>query len=209
MPTDIIHNHRSDLYKIMDLIPKKARILDLGCGDGTLLNLLIEQKNIKGTGIEYSQNKIIECVKKGVPVVHGNLNDGLDEFQDNTFDFVILSRTLQSVNRPDQLLSAMARIGKKVIISFINMGFFKSRCQLMFSGKMPITKTLPYTWYNTPNTHLATIKDFQYLCSELNLYIVNKIPLGNKINLPARLWPNMFSSTCVFTITAHKQNSEE
>ena len=202
MLTNIAERYRSDLYKIIDLIPEKARVLDLGCGDGTLLNMLIEQKKIKGTGIEFSQDKILECVKKGVPVVHGDLNDGLDEFQDNTFDFVILSRTLQSVNRPDLLLAAMGRVGRKVIISFINMGFFKSRCQLMFYGKMPITKTLPHTWYNTPNTHLATIKDFQSLCSELNMYIINKIPFGNKNNFPARVWPNMFSSTCVFAITA-------
>ena len=194
-------NYRSDLYKIIDLIPEKARVLDLGCGDGTLLHKLIEQKKVKGTGIEVSQDKILECVKKGVSVVHDDLNDGLDEFQDNTFDFVILSRTLQSVNRPDLLLSAMARVGKKVIISFINMGFYRNRLQLMFYGKMPITKTLPYKWYNTPNTHLATIKDFQNLCADLNLKIINKIPLANRINFPAKIWPNMFSSTCVFTIT--------
>ncbi len=204
MPNNSIRNIRFDLYKIMDLIPEEARVLDLGCGDGTLLHMLIEQKKIKGTGIEYSQDKILECVKKGVPVVHGDLNDGLDEFQDNTFDFVILSRTLQSVNRPDLLLSAMTRIGKKVIISFINMGFLKSRCQLMFYGKMPVTKTLPFTWYNTPNIHLGTIRDFQILCSDLNLYIINKIPFGNKFNFPAKTWPNLFSSTCVFTITAQQ-----
>ena len=202
MLTNLTENNRLDLHKIIDLIPAKARVLDLGCGDGTLLHMLIEQKKIKGTGIEYSQNKILDCVKKGVSVIHGDLNDGLDDIQDNAFDFVILSRTIQSVNRPDLLLSEMARIGRKVIISFINMGVFKSRCQLMFYGKMPITKTLPHTWYNTPNTHLATIKDFQNLCSELNLYIINKIPLGNKINFPAKIWPNMFSSTCVFAITA-------
>jgi methionine biosynthesis protein MetW len=204
VPVNLAKSFRSDLDKIIDLIPEKTRVLDLGCGDGTLLHMLITQKKVRGTGIEYSQNKILECVKKGVPVVHGNLNDGLDEFLDNTFDFVILSRTLQSVNRPDLLLAAMARVGKKVIISFINMGFIKSRCQLMFYGKMPMTKTLPYTWYNTPNTHLATIKDFHRLCSEQNLYIINKIPLGNKFDFPARVWPNMFSSTCVFAISAKR-----
>jgi len=132
MTGDIATTYRSDLNKIMDMIPAGARVLDLGCGDGTLLKLLIEQKQVKGTGIEYSQDKILECVGKGVPVVHGNLNKGLDEFRDGAFDFVILSRTLQSVNRPDNLLSSMTRVGKKVIISFINMGYFKSRFQLMF-----------------------------------------------------------------------------
>ncbi len=204
MPINITEKFRTDIYKIIDLIPEGSRVLDLGCGDGTLLQILFKEKNIKGTGLEYSQEKILECVKKGVPVVHGDLNDGLDEFQDNAFDFVILSRTLQSVNRPDKLISAMSRIGKKVIISFINMGFYKSRFQLMFYGRMPVTKTLPHTWYNTPNTHLATIKDFQSLCKKLNLYIISKIPLGNKINLPAQMWPNMFSPTCVFAITANK-----
>jgi methionine biosynthesis protein MetW len=207
MPTNLASNYRSDLSKILNIIPENVRVLDLGCGDGTLLKMLMKQKKVRGTGIEFSQDKILECVKKGVSVVHGDLNDGLDDFQDNTFDFVILSRTLQSVNRPDLLLSAMARVGRKVIISFINMGFIKSRFQLMCYGRMPITKTLPHTWYNTPNIHLATIKDFQSLCSEKNLYITNKIPLGNIINFPARIWPNMFSSTCVFAITSQQPDS--
>ena len=197
-----VNNSRSDLHTIIDLIPEQVSVLDLGCGDGTLLHMLKQQKYIRGTGIEYSQQKILECVKKGVSVIHGDLNDGLEEYQSNTFDYVILSRTLQSVNRPDLLLSSMARIGTKVIISFINMGFLKSRCQLMFCGKMPVTKTLPHTWYNTPNTHLATINDFHDLCEELNLYIIKKIPSGNQFNILAKVWPNMFSTTCVFTITA-------
>jgi methionine biosynthesis protein MetW len=194
-------NYRTDLYEIVGIIPEKASVLDLGCGDGTLLETLIKQKRVKGTGIELSQKKILECVKKGVPVVHGDLNDGLDDFRDDMFDFVILSQTLQSVNRPDLLLSEMSRIGREIIISFINMGFYKNRIQLMFCGRMPLTKTLPYVWYDTPNIHLATVKDFQGLCKKLNLKIIRKVPLGNKINFLAEVWPNMFSSTCIFTVT--------
>jgi len=193
---------RSDLFKIYELIPKETKVLDLGCGDGTLLNLLIKGKNVKGTGIEISQENIFKCVKNDVPVVHGNLNDGLQEFQDMAFDIVILSRTLQSVYRPDQLLTEMTRIGKTVIVSFINFGFITNRYQLMFHGKMPMTKTLPDFWYNTQNIHLGTIKDFQQLCCKLNIKITNKIPLGNKVIPLAKIWPNMFSSTCVFTLTS-------
>ncbi|HJO92220.1 MAG TPA: methionine biosynthesis protein MetW [Victivallales bacterium] len=193
-------NNRLDLLTIAELIPDNSRVLDLGCGDGTLLHYLRENKNVKGSGIELSQNQILECVKKGVPVVHGNLNDGLYEIKDKMFDFVILTQTLQSVQRPDKLLLEMTRVGKKAIISVINMGFYKSRLQLMFHGKMPVTKTLPHAWYNTPNIHLSTIKDFQNLTKKLNLEIVKRKPLNKTMKIIAELYPNIFSTTCVFIL---------
>jgi methionine biosynthesis protein MetW len=199
MPADKI-NLRFDLQEISTLVSHDSRVLDLGCGDGSLLAKLRDEKNVIGSGIELSQDKIIECVGKGVPVVQGNLNNGLAQFKDKSFDYIILSQTLQSVQRPDLLLKEMVRVGRKVIISVINMGYYQLRFQLLFRGRMPETKTLPYHWYDTPNTHLSTIKDFQLLCSLLEVNIVNEIPLNEKKNTLSTFCPNLFATTCVFEI---------
>jgi methionine biosynthesis protein MetW len=191
---------RLDLHEISGLVSPDSRVLDLGCGDGSLLAKLRDEKNVIGSGIEFSQNKIIECIAKGVPVVQGNLNNGLAQFKDKSFDYIILSQTLQSVQRPDLLLKEMVRVGRKVIISVINMGYYQLRFQLLFRGRMPETKTLPFHWYDTPNTHLSTIKDFQLLCSLLEVDIINEIPLNEKKNTLSAFCPNLFATTCVFEI---------
>jgi methionine biosynthesis protein MetW len=194
-------SRRDDLAIIAGLIPEKVKVLDLGCGDGTLLKLLKEEKSVYGVGVEISQNKIIECIASGVQVIHQDLNQKLDEFSDEFFDFVVLSQTLQAVKRPDLLLDEMVRLGKKVVISFINIGYVRARFQLMFLGRMPRTRTLPNSWYNTSNIHLATIKDFRNLCRKKNLEILEEIPLGHRSNLLAQLWPNLFAPTCVFIVS--------
>lgn len=195
-----IFKNRPDLHIIANMVDKNSKVLDLGCGDGSLLDYLIKSKNVSGSGIELYQNMIIECVKRGVSVVHGNLNEGLPEIKDKTFDFVILSQTLQTIHNADSLLREMTRVGKKVLVSFINFGLYRARLQLMFTGKMPITKTLPHQWYNTPNIHLGTIKDFRMLCKDLNLKILKEIPANNTIKLASKYWPNLFAATCVFMI---------
>ncbi len=192
-------NKRSDLLSIINLIPKNVRVLDLGCGDGAFLKLLTKEKNIKGLGVELSQDKIIECVENGVNVIQGDLNKGLEKFSDNSFDFVILGQTLQAVKRPDVLLKEMLRVGDKVVISLINMGLYKARLQLLWNGSMPVTKTLPHQWYDTPNIHLSTIKDFKNLCNSLDIKIVKKIPIGSHIL--SSLCPNLFATTMVLVIT--------
>lgn len=192
---------RPDILAIADIIPPDCRILDLGCGDGSLLALLRKEKNVYGSGIEISQEKILDCVSAGVPVVQGNLNNGLKEFPDKSFDYVVLSQTLQAVKRPDQLLEEMMRVGKKTIVSIINIGYYSSRLQIMFLGKMPVTEDLPHYWYNTPNIHLGTIRDFRNLCKEKNLNVVSEIPIGGiHEKLLAKLMPNLFAPTCVFVI---------
>jgi methionine biosynthesis protein MetW len=191
---------RQDLVKISEIIPPDVRILDLGCGDGSLIKLLGEEKNVKGLGLEISEKKILECVSNGVPVVHADLDEGLREFTDKSFDFVVLSQTLQALERPDKALEEIIRVGHKGIISLINLGYFKARLQLTFNGQMPITKTLPMKWYNTENTHLSTIWDFKSLCKERNISILEEIPLGHKSNTLANLWPNIFAPMCVFII---------
>lgn len=204
--TNITKLLRDDLQIIVDLVAENSRILDLGCGDGTLLSILRKQKNIKGSGIELSQEQILRCVNKGVPVVQGDLNNGLDEFQDNSFDYIILSQTLQSVQRPDELVMDMTRKGKKVIISLINMGYYKNRYQLAIKGQMPVNKILPYKWYSTPNIHLGSIKDFINMCNELNINIIKKIPINKKENVLAQAWPNLCASICVFILSSYQKD---
>ena len=191
---------RQDLREIAFLISPGSRVLDLGCGDGALLAMLRDEKKVIGSGIEFSQEKIIESVAKGVPVVQGDLNSGLSQFKDNSFDYVVLSKTLQAVQRPDLLLKEMARVGRKVILSVINMGFYELRLQLLFKGRMPESKTLPYNWYDTPNIHLGTIKDFHMLCFRLDLSITNEIPMNENRNKISKLFPNLLATTCVFEV---------
>lgn len=192
---------RSDLVTIASLIPENVRVLDLGCGDGALLSLLRKDKNVKGTGVEISQDNILECVHSGIPVIHEDLNQGLSDFSDQSYDFVILSQTLQAVKRPDTLLEEILRVGNKGIISFINFGYYKLRLQLLFKGKMPETKTLPHHWFDTPNIHLGTIKDFRKLCLRKNFSIVDEIPSTINQKMKIKLCPNFFAPMCVFVIT--------
>lgn len=152
-------------------------------------------------GVEMNESKVIECIGRGVPVIQKNLDEGLSDFKDNSFDFVILSQTFQTVKRPDVILDEMLRIGKRGIVSFINIGYWRARIQIAF-GNMPVTRTLPMQWYDTTNIHLGTISDFRKLCQERNIKIIKEIPLQerNRIPLRCRLWPNLFASTCVFII---------
>ena len=201
-----IHNRllkeRPDLKVILDIISDGTRVLDLGCGDGSLLYLLKLKKNIKATGVEISQKKILECVEKGIPVIHSDLNRQLDMFSENSYDFVVLSQTLQAVERPDVVLSEMLRIGKIGIVSIINFGYYRIRLQLLLSGRMPMTPNLPYEWYSTPNIHLGTIKDFEDLCKKNSIKIIHKYPLFGRAGQFFNLLPdNLFAGQCVFSIT--------
>ncbi len=191
---------RPDLLAIYKLIPHNARVLDLGCGDGIFLRLLKQEKEAKCLGLELCQESIIECIDNGVPVIHSDLDEGLKFVNNNSFDYVVLSETLQAVNRPDLLINEMLRVGKQGLISFINFGYLPSRIQLLINGTMPETKTLPNPWYNTPNIHLATIIDFRNLCHMLGVKIVKEIPLGRGDHSFAKAMPNLFASTCVFVI---------
>ncbi|MFA6101618.1 MAG: methionine biosynthesis protein MetW [Victivallaceae bacterium] len=191
---------RPDLLAIYKIIPHNTRVIDLGCGNGTFLRLLKKEKDAKCLGIELSQESIIECIDNGVPVIHSDLDEGLKFVNNNSFDFVVLSETLQAVHRPDLLINEMLRVGKQGIISFINFGYLPSRIQLLLGGTMPETKTLPNPWYNTPNIHLATIIDFRNLCHMLGVRIVKEIPLGRGDHSFAKAMPNLFASCCVFVI---------
>ena len=202
---DELQLQRADLVTIRDMIPENARILDLGCGSGRLLKVLQVMKNAKVCGVELDQNKILECVTRGVPVIHASLDESLETFADHAYDYVILSRTLQAVRRPDLLLKEMLRIGRRGIISFMNFGHINARIQLMF-GNMPVNRNLPRPWYDTPTIHPGTISDLRNLCKTLGIKILKEIPLSSRGDfLPglASICPNLFASNCIFIISLY------
>ena len=181
---------KNEFKIIANLLPNNSRVLDVGCGDGTLMEALINQKNIDARGMELDQNNVKKCISKGLSVIEGNAETELGQFPEKSFDFVILSQTLQAFYQPENVLDQLLRIGKNVIISIPNFGYWKVRASLLFFGRMPITKSLPNTWYNTPNLHMCTIKDLYEFCKTKKIKIVriigvndNKISSINRINL--------------------------
>jgi len=168
-------------YKIIvDLIDNNTRVLDVGCNDGTLMQLLKENKNVDIRGIEISKQKVQICISKGLTVIEGNAEFDLKQFPDNSFDFVILGQTLQAFINPEVVIKELLRVGKKAIVTIPNFGHWKVRLDLLFKGTMPVTKTLPNNWYNTPNIHMCTIKDFFAFSKTMNFKIFKSLVLINK-----------------------------
>ena len=165
---------------ILKLIPHNSRVLDLGCGTGSLLARLRADRDCICYGVDREFESIKSCIEKGLPVFQGNLDEGLQEFQTQSFDWVILSQTLQAMLKPKSVLLELLRIGRKAIVSFPNFGYWQIRLQLLLLGKMPITKTLPNTWFNTPNLHMCTIKDFVTFCNQRDLKLTKSISLSGK-----------------------------
>src|SRR5690554_5972085 len=197
---------RVDLQIISDWIPDHTRVLDLGCGNGALLKHL-QQRHISGYGLEIDNSKFTECIQAGVNVIQADLDEGLGQFADQSFDFVILSQTLQAVKRPDFLIKEIMRVGKQGIIGFPNFGHWQCRFQLGLGGKMPVSKSLPNAWFDTPNIHLCTLNDFEKLCQQYGYSVVNRSVVNHKHKdtLAIRLLPNLFGQTAVYLI--HNGNS--
>lgn len=189
---------------IIDLVEEGSRVMDLGCGNGDLLKALKDAKGVRAEGIDLSEECIQACVAKGLfNVHHGDLDEGLADYADKSVDYVILTNTIQVLHRPLFLIKEMARVGKKCIISFPNFGHWSIRFQLMFKGRMPKSKRLPYEWYDTPNIHLTTIADFHDFCKVANLRILKEIALrttGNGDSRIVRILPNLLADTAIFLV---------
>ena len=175
-----------------------TRVLDLGCGNGALLKHLWLTRQAPGYGVEIDDAKVLECIRNDVNVLQMDLEDGLSAFQDGSFDFVILSETLQAIHRQEPLLRDMLRVGREAIVSFPNFGFWKARIQITFAGHMPVSKELPFQWYDTPNVHHCTLVDFEALCAKLDLRILERLVLdGGK---PVNFLPNLLGSLAVYRV---------
>ena len=165
---------RADRDLITEIVPQGSHILDLGCGDGSLLSRLIEEKGAKGRGLDIDEHNLILCMERGLSVTQGNLDDGLGDFLDNSYDYVILNQTLQVIKKPDKVIREMLRVGRFGIVGFPNFGHWFLRMSLLFRGRMPKSSALPFEWYNTPNIHQLTIRDFRNYCRFENISIIRE-----------------------------------
>jgi len=195
---------KNEFKIISNLLPPNSRVLDVGCGDGILIEALIK-KNIDARGIELGEDNVKKCILKGLSVIEGNAETELNQFPDKAFDFVVLSQTLQAFYQPENVLEQLLRIGHRVIISIPNFGYWQIRAKLLFFGKMPVTKSLPYSWYDTPNLHMCSIKDFYQFCEKKKIKIDRVIGINSektssiyKINLEMK---NLFSEVGIFLIS--------
>ena len=197
---------RQDFKIISNWISSGTQVLDLGCADGTLMNHLQQTKNVHGYGLEREAKNIAKCIDHDVNVIQMNLNDGLPSFEDQSFDYVVLSLTLQSIKRAADLIDEMIRVGEEAIVSFPNFGHWSIRLQLAFGGKMPVSKRLPYKWHDTPNIRLCTVKDFQQFCHNRNIQILESRVLNNnyQTSVMQHSFPNLFGSIAMFRLTRKK-----
>lgn len=189
----------SDHKVIVELVKPNSSILDLGCGNGDLMQLLTEERKCIAHGIEIDEQAIYQCVEKGLNVLHGDIDTGLSEYADDSFDYVILNQSLQQVKHFDSVFRDALRVGKKIIVGLPNFAHYKSRFQLFFLGRAPVTPALPYSWYDSPNVHFLSMADFVNYCKSRNAIIERSIYLGEKNRL--HILPNFFANVGIFLIS--------
>lgn len=193
---------RQDLTIIANWVKPKSRVLDLACGDGELLHYLEENKGVVGYGLEIDADEITACIARGVDVLEQDLNRGLSNFADSSYDTVIMTQALQVLRRQDLALEEMLRVGQEAIVTFPNFAHWSNRFYLSWKGQMPMSKTLPHQWYDTPNIHLFTFKDFEALCHDKGLKVLDRTvgDFAYKNHWKARLWPNLFGEVAIYRI---------
>jgi methionine biosynthesis protein MetW len=200
-----MHATRVDLLLLAEMVEPGSRVLDVGCGDGTLLRILAETRDVDARGIEIQQSGVNQCVARGLSVVQGDADTDLVNYPDNAFDYAILSQTIQATHRPRDVLEQLLRIGARAIVSFPNFGHWRVRSQIMFAGRMPVTKNLSYAWYDTPNIHFCTIKDFIALCDELGAKVERSVALNAQgqrlgVNIPLFM-QNLLGQQAIFLLS--------
>jgi len=190
------------MFKINDWISQDSKVLDLGCGDGSLLNDLRKEKSASGLGIEIDAEKIKSCLKKGISVIEQDIDSGLENFGNQSFDFVVMSQSIQALKKPEVALEEIVRIGKECIVSIPNFANIKCRLQLFFKGQMPVSNALPHDWYSTPNLHLCSLEDFEELCKKSNIKIVERklSKINGEESILMKLLPNLFSEVALYKL---------
>ncbi|WP_420466752.1 methionine biosynthesis protein MetW [Panacagrimonas sp.] len=201
LPAATAQGLRADLAVISEWIEPGSRILDLGCGDGTLLDHLARTRQVRGYGLEIDAANVSACVARGVNVIQADLDDGLRDFATDAFDYVLLTQTLQALVRPDQALTEILRVGRRAIVTFPNFGHWRVRLQLL-RGRMPLTSALPDQWYETPNIHLCTVQDFEALCAERHWTCVHRSLLDRAHRQGTRITalPNLFAEVALYLL---------
>ena len=194
---------RLDLAHIQRWIEPGSRVLDLGCGNGEFLQLLQEKLQVKGLGLEIDPQDITDSISRGLNIIEQDLDKGLSNFPDQSFDTVVMAHALQVVHYPDRVLDEMLRIGRQCVVTFPNFGHWRCRTYLGTHGRMPVSKSMPYSWYTSPNIHFCTVADFEQLCREKGIRILERDMVGNTNgkSLLATAWPNLFATTAIYHIT--------
>jgi len=192
------HRIRVDYEVIESLIEPNSTVLDIGCGDGELLANLIADKKIRGEGIELDQDLVLACVNRGLSIIQHDVEQGLENYADKSYDYVVLSQTVQTVKNPEKVFTELLRVGRKVIVSFPNFAHWRCRAQMFFRGKAPVTKQLPFDWHNSPNIHFLSLKDFDRFCKKLSVKVEKKIPLIKTRLSPVKFAPNLFAEQVIY-----------
>lgn len=197
---------RADLEIICEWIEADSRVLDLGCGDGELLHHLAEHRGVRGYGLDVDVGNIQACIRKGVPAIQANLDKGLFHFDDNSFDYVVMTEALQVMRRPDLMVEEMLRIGRRCIVTFPNFGHWRCRLGLGFRGRMPVSQTLPDAWYDTPNIHLCTVADFETFCGSRRIQVLKRsvVDRHHRSTTGMRLFPNLMAEIALYMLCPHR-----